>query len=138
MTNRQRICLAIMLGALTACSDSDESSVSQPASSLFSQQVVPLLQTKCATCHLTGSEAGSLSLVPAKAFGSLVDRPSTEVPALMLVKPGAPDESYLIMKLEGTQAQHGGSGMQMPLGAAPLSASQIEPIRKWILDGAGR
>lgn len=49
---------------------------------------------------------------------------------------GKPDDSYFIMKLEGTHVAAGGSGWQMPLSAAPLDKPTIAKFRKWIADGA--
>ena len=48
------------------------------------------------------------------------------------VAPNDPDNSYLIMKLEGTQA----TGQQMPIGAAALDQTVIDVVRQWITDGA--
>ena len=45
---------------------------------------------------------------------------------------GNPDISYLIQKLEGTVA----GSSQMPLGAAPLSQTDIDVIRLWVTNGA--
>ena len=54
---------------------------------------------------------------------------------ILRVAPGAPDDSYLVHKIEGTAAQ----GQQMPPnGAAPLSQAEIGAIRQWITDGAAR
>lgn len=135
------ITLSAML--LAACSGGTDNNTKPAADgadekqvSLFTSQVEPLLKTSCATCHLTGQEAGAMALVPGKAYAALVDVPSAEMPGLMRVKPGDPDASYLVMKLEGTHLEHGGSGAQMPFGAAPLTPEQIAPIRQWISEGA--
>lgn len=55
-----------------------------------------------------------------------------EVPTLLRVAPGDPDNSYLIQKLEGTASV----GEQMPLGMTPLPQASIDVIRQWILEGA--
>jgi hypothetical protein len=55
---------------------------------------------------------------------------------MLRVRPSVPDSSYLVHKIQGTQASVGGSGGQMPLGGAPLSQSQIDLIRAWIAAGA--
>jgi len=140
-----RLALPLMMAmALAACGskkegdakDSADASAASAQPSLFEAEIAPMLQTHCAVCHLTGQEAGNMSLVPAKAVAALVNVKSTEAPALTRVVPGDPDNSYLIMKLEGTQDKHGGVGAQMPFGAPPLSPDQIAKIRKWIADGA--
>ena len=98
--------------------------------------LVPLIESQCATCHLTGEEAGGLSMVGDVARDFLVGKPSQEVPAIMRVVAGNPDASYLVMKLEGTHLTHGGSGGQMPFGAPPLPPEQIAKVRQWIAAGA--
>jgi hypothetical protein len=55
---------------------------------------------------------------------------------MMRVKPFLPDSSYLIHKIEGTQADVGGSGERMPRGGMPLTQAQIDLIRAWITVGA--
>lgn len=114
----------------------DAATEAKAEASLFETKVQPILSQRCVACHLTGIEAGELALVPGKAIGSLVDVPSIEAEGLMRVKPGDPDGSYLIMKLEGTHAQNGGSGAKMPFGAPPLSPEDISTIRDWIKQGA--
>jgi hypothetical protein len=101
----------------------------------FKQSIVPVLKSKCATCHLTGQEGGRLALYPGAAYASLVAAKSNEAD-LLLVKPGAPDESYLLMKLQGTHLEHGGQGARMPFGAPPLEAETIAKVRDWIAAGA--
>ena len=103
---------------------------------VFARDIAPILATNCATCHQVGTEAGRMSLVPRRAIASLVNQPSVGAPRLKRVEPGKPDRSYLIMKLEGTQVAHGGSGARMPFGAAPFSAERIALFRRWIAQGA--
>ena len=132
-----------VLLALSACSgeapDRTElgaSGAPAAAQSLFQSDIAPLLAASCATCHLTGDEAGNISLVPDRAIATLVGVKARGAPALMRVVPGDPDQSYLVMKLEGTQIAHGGNGAQMPFGAPPLSPDRIAMIREWIKQGA--
>lgn len=106
-----------------------ESSVS------FREVIVPVLKSKCASCHLTGQEPGGLALHPEAAYASLVGVKSSEA-NLPRVKPGAPDASYLLMKLEGTHLDHGGKGARMPFGAPALDSQMIGKFRQWISDGA--
>lgn len=124
--------------ALAAATQGGEPARAQaaPAKSLYRAQVAPLLASQCATCHLTGAEAGNMALVPNKAIASLVNVKATGAPALARVVPGKPDQSYLVMKLEGTQVRHGGTGARMPFGAGPLAPEKIALIRRWIAEGA--
>jgi hypothetical protein len=90
----------------------------------------------CSGCHTgpasdmlpSGLDLTSLSM----SFMSLVGVASVQEPAVERVAAGAPDDSYLIHKLEGT-AQTGG---QMPLFGQPLDQATIDTIRQWITDGA--
>lgn len=101
----------------------------------FQKDLIPLLKRRCASCHITGDEPGNLSLIPKRAYASLVDAPSKES-SLKRVTPGSPDESYLLHKLQGTQLEVGGAGSQMPFMAPALSKDQIARIRTWIVNGA--
>jgi hypothetical protein len=90
----------------------------------------------CSVCHAGGSAPEGLRLDAADSYDLLVGVPSTEVPALLRVKPGDPDNSYIIQKLEG----HAAVGAQMPFGCPStqpcLTTSTIAFIRQWITDGA--
>lgn len=87
----------------------------------------------CTQCHAGASAPLSFSLQAGFSYGQLVGVPSVEAPELSRVDPGQPDNSYLVMKIEGAPGITGG---RMPLGLAPLSADQIAAIRTWIADGA--
>lgn len=87
----------------------------------------------CTQCHAGASAPLSFSLQAGFSYDQLVGVPSVEVPALFRVDPRQPDNSYLVMKIEGAPGITGG---RMPLGLSPLSAEQIAAIRAWIADGA--
>ena len=87
----------------------------------------------CIQCHAGASAPLSLSLQAGFSYDQLVGVPSVEAPELLRVDPGQPDDSYLVMKIEGAPGITGG---RMPLGLSPLSAEQIAAIRTWIADGA--
>lgn len=101
----------------------------------FARDLVPVLRTRCAICHLTGQEPGYMKLYPSAAYASLVNVPSSEGP-LKRVQPGAPQRSYLMHKLDGTHLDAGGAGEQMPLGQPPLDEAVRERFRAWIDQGA--
>jgi hypothetical protein len=86
----------------------------------------------CTVCHAGGGAPQGLRLDATNSYALLVGVPSTEVPSILRVKPGDPDNSYLIQKLEG----HAAVGAQMPFGGPPLPAATIAVIRQWITDGA--
>ncbi|HLF10494.1 MAG TPA: Ig-like domain-containing protein, partial [Gammaproteobacteria bacterium] len=86
----------------------------------------------CVACHVGASAPVGLRLDQNNSYALLVGVASTEVPALLRVAAGNPNNSYLIQKLEGTAAVGG----RMPLGGTPLPQADINMIRQWITDGA--
>lgn len=86
----------------------------------------------CTACHAGGGAPQGLRLDATNSYSLLVGVPSTEVPSVVRVKAGDPDNSYVIQKLEG----HAAVGAQMPFGGPPLPAATIAVIRQWITDGA--
>jgi len=86
----------------------------------------------CTVCHAGADAPHGLRLDAADSYGLLVGVPSAEVPSLLRVKAGDPDNSYLIQKLEG----HAAVGARMPLGGPYLSNDVIAVIRQWITAGA--
>jgi hypothetical protein len=88
----------------------------------------------CTVCHAGADAPHGLRLDAADSYGLLVGVPSGEVPSLLRVKAGDPDNSYLIQKLEG----HAAVGARMPLGGPYLSNDVMAVIRQWITAGALR
>ena len=103
----------------------------------FSRQVIPVLRTRCAVCHMTGTEPGNMRLFPSAAYDSIVGAESVSTGRL-LVSAGNPDESYLLHKIRGTHLDMGGEGSRMPQGQAPLSQEVITLIEMWVAQGAER
>jgi hypothetical protein len=87
----------------------------------------------CTRCHSGPAAPQGLQLDAQHSYALLVGVPSTESPALLRVKPGDPDSSYIVQKLEGAP---GIVGARMPFGGPYLSQSTIDIIRQWITDGA--
>lgn len=102
----------------------------------FKGDIVPILKTRCAVCHMTGKEAGRMALTPNAAYASIVSVPSIEAKALNRIEPGKPEASYLIAKIEGTHIGKGGIGARMPFGAPPLPQDQIDLFKAWVKAGA--
>jgi hypothetical protein len=76
------------------------------------------------------------SSAPGLSYGMIVGVPSQEAPSLLRIKPGDPDNSYLVQKIEGQAAV----GAQMPDGCPVtqpcLSQATIAMIREWVSEGA--
>lgn len=132
--------LALPVLAVSACDGGDGSGLitEPPPPSVFGPNFSEIQDSvftpTCATsgCHAGAGAPQGLRLDAASSFGLLVNVASMEVPSLLRVEPGDPDDSYLIQKLEGTAAV----GERMPLGGPPLEQAAIDVIRQWILDGA--
>jgi len=104
----------------------------EPVVSLFRQIQDNIFTPTCVECHAGTFAPVGLQLEDGIAFSQLVGVASFEVPELSRVAPGDPDNSYLVQKIEGTQA----IGGQMPLGGPPLSQELMDLVRQWISDGA--
>ena len=87
----------------------------------------------CSKCHIGASAPEGLQLDAAHSYNLLVGVPSNEQPSLLRVKPGDPDNSYMVHKIEGLAGIFGG---QMPLGETPLTPATIAAMKQWITDGA--
>lgn len=128
--------VATLLAAtlLAACEHDDPVSVEPPAPTLTSIQNA-IFTTTCAVsgCHLGANAPRGLDLSAGESWGNLVNVASGGVPGIDRVEPGDPDNSYLVMKLEGAS---GIVGQRMPQGRDPLSSDQIQAIRDWIEAGA--
>lgn len=86
----------------------------------------------CSVCHAGAGAPEGLELDAGHSYALLVGVPSTEVPSVLRVKPGDPDNSYLIQKLRGTASV----GARMPFGEAALPDATLAVISQWISDGA--
>lgn len=144
-----RILLSALLG--TACAGDgtglDENGIPvghgpqapgpQPTLTL-SAGVQPIFSVSCALsgCHVGPNAVLGQDLSVGRTFGSVVDVPSVEAPALRRVRPFLPDSSYLVHKIQGTQATVGGSGERMPLIGGAVTAEEIAVVRAWIAAGA--
>jgi hypothetical protein len=133
------LCVLIALaGCSSAAPATPTATTTAPATKAgisFSKDIQPIFAANCLICHQGAAGIGGLSLDPAAAYNNLVNKPSTES-SLMRVVPGAPEKSYLLNKVLGTQTQAGGIGAQMPFNAPPLSQDMVNKIQQWISQGA--
>ncbi len=90
----------------------------------FEHRIAPILTAHCVRCHNDQQRRGELSLQTRSALRAGGE--SGEV-----VQPGDPDSSYLVDLITPVDGE-----AAMPKGAAPLSASEIDTVRRWIDDGA--
>lgn len=100
----------------------DAPSVPEPVREVF--------RSHCAGCHKGAFAPKRLKLDAEAVPASVVSVASQEKPDLMLVAPGAPEASYLIMKVKGSE---GISGKPMPpAGRTPLTDEEIVLLEEWI------
>jgi uncharacterized protein YjdB len=97
-------------------------------------EIQPIWDQNCIGCH---GLSGGLNLAAGASYDNLVNARSTSS-ALFRVQPGAPESSYLYIKLTGPCPSADCSGRRMPQGLPPLDPVLVERIRAWIASGAPR
>ena len=100
----------------------------------FVTQIQPVFDTTCSFigCHVASEQSPlveGLVLAAGLSLENLLEVPSRESASLNRVKTGAPDESYITLKLEGSE---GILGARMPQGGPFLTPAQIGRFRLWI------
>lgn len=92
----------------------------------FSAEIQPIFNSSCIACH---GGSGGLSL-DSPSYNQIVNVTSSR--SFLYISPSDPDNSYLLMKIEGDSRI---AGSPMPLGGT-LNATEKTLIRKWIEQGA--
>src|SRR5262245_48481298 len=100
-------------------------SMGQPAAGTidYTTQVHALFAEKCLACHSQEKRSGGLSLA---AYDDVLNG-GRSGPA---VRPGKSANSILVQRITGSGAT------RMPIGGAPLSATEIGILTTWIDQGA--
>ncbi len=91
--------------------------------------VSEILNKKCIRCHTNKNNDDGLDFRDEYIFATAVNRPSNQKPEVVIIQPGDPENSYLIMKISNDP---GIEGNQMPLGGEKLSEDNIQEIANWI------
>jgi hypothetical protein len=115
---------------LEACVDMD----SNPATPVdFKTQVRPIIDARCASCHVygRGTEQGYREVGFDQGTLGTLRKGGTNTRTNILV-PGKPCSSAYVQKIRGTFA----TGARMPRNAPPLSREEIQVIMDWIAEGA--
>ena len=118
-----------------------------PAGPSFAHDIQPVLERMCARargCHgAEPTDSVTLDLRAAAAWRELVGHPAEARPGAMRVKPGAPDESFLVAKLRGRLGPREGKPMPIdastgaPVVPSPVDSAYIDWIlAPWIAAGA--
>ena len=106
--------------------------INPPVTSDFQQIQDTVFTPICTQCHIGANAPQGLRLDAANSYAMIVNVASNEVPGLLRINPGNPDQSYLVQKIQGNAAVGG----RMPLGQAPLPQDRIDLIRQWVAGGA--
>ncbi len=139
MKNALSIVLALSALALSGCSGTGDGLDENGRPLGESLPLVPLnvqeiFDDNCIACHSGAGAPQGLGLAVTESYDKLVGVASGQQPSFPLVDPGFPDNSYLVMKLEGDPAIS--PYAQMPVGYPPLAQATIDIIRQWVTDGA--
>lgn len=100
-----------------------------PASSgmvSYYKQVRPLFQVHCQGCHQPAKAQGGYVMTDYETVLKAGDR---GIPGVVL---GKPEKSHLIDQI----TPHGAKRAEMPRGAEPMPAKDVELIRRWVAEGA--
>jgi hypothetical protein len=111
-----------------------ERSATTAASVSYAADVQPIFDASCAgaACHAGVMPSAGLDLRPAASYGQLVEVPAEQCASRLRVAPGAPDQSYLVDKIRGTNLC---AGTRMPKDSS-LSPAEIQLVVDWIAAGA--
>lgn len=135
--NTRLIAMTTVASALAACGQAGPvASTKTSGGPVDYEQVQALFDTKCAGCH--PNVMASLDLTGERSYEQLVGVPATEAPTLYRVIAGDPGNSFLFMKIAGREGlgNDPGVGGRMPQGQGPLSATEVDLVRRWIEQGA--
>jgi hypothetical protein len=124
----------------------------------FKDEVLPLMRRSCglsSSCHgTTGNPPGYVYLgspasgpaptdLEIQAMFDEMLAPAKEAVGMARVKPGAPDQSFLMYKMDGDLSCKGitcdstlGCGTSMPQSSPILSLDERNLVRRWISQGA--
>ncbi|HEX6987048.1 MAG TPA: c-type cytochrome domain-containing protein, partial [Planctomycetaceae bacterium] len=111
---------AALVSLVVASAASSWSPAAEPVD--FARDVAPIFERRCLRCHRPDNEKGDLSLATA-----------ADLTEAGHVVPGEPQSSYLLDLV--TPAAEG-ERPAMPKEGEPLSAEEVETLRRWIAGGA--
>ena len=92
----------------------------------YEQDILPILENRCANCHLDGSSKGGI------AFD--LDKVGRDIGAGKKIVPGDPDASDLIERV--TLPEDDGDVMPPQGKGRPLSENDVAKLKEWIAAGA--
>lgn len=120
--NFKAFAMAVVAMGLAAPAFAKEEPVS------FSEDIQPILQIRCATCHQPGGDGLEKSGLDLTTYAGLM-KGTKHGP---MVVAGDPVTSNLMVLIDGKADK----SLQMPHGKKKLSSCDRDLIRKWIKQGA--
>ena len=138
MTTRVSLAIAVIL--VSGCGDKEaDGPPAEP--NLVPLTVQSIFTTNCAKsgCHAGSSPQQGMNLSENTAYGAIVNITSNEKSTVKRIKPGDPDNSYLVQKIEGAVTITG-DRMPKDQGASGpggyLTQTDIDSVRAWVTAGA--
>lgn len=123
--NRRSLVWLPVAGALLAAA----SGCGRAPAVSYGQDVAPILEKHCKSCHLPGEAGYVVSGFDLSGYDSLME--GTQYGPVVL--PGDPLTSVLVMLIEG----RADPSLKMPHGdASPLTQDEIQTIHRWVEQGA--
>ena len=123
--------------ALAGCPATPTPTTAAPATFETVQQTIFLPRCAIPTCHTAQARSGNLALDADHAYSELVGvEPfvdSARFAGLLRVDAGHPENSFLLVKLEGPPPDQ---GSRMPLTGPLLTDAEVQLVRDWIAQGA--
>lgn len=117
---RLLVVVCVVSGAVVRDLRADDAPAEPPVS--FYRQVRPIVQRHCSGCHQASKSGGKLIVTDFASF-----QKGGESGASWVAQ--KPDDSLVVQYISGEKPE-------MPRGAEPLLAKQVELIRQWIAQGA--
>lgn len=127
------VVLLVASGPVDSAAVTTSNQTAPPAS--FAANVQPIFSASCAKvgCHTGTVPQAGMNLTAGSAYAAIVNIVANSAPSFKRVNPGDPNNSYIVMKLEGDPRIQGN---RMPDDGLFLTPAQVQVIRTWILQGA--
>ena len=144
---------ALWMGFAMGCGDDSEvtttddtpAAASQPIkpaeelpSVSFARDVQPIFEARCVDCHHPDNAVKVDLTQPFDPLVGIVNRPNTWTRSekTVLVVPGDPEASALVLKVSATDLDPKVDGDVMPWSIPRVTDAELESLRSWIQSGA--
>ncbi len=142
-TTRLAVCARWSVFAVLACVALPSCGGEEDDGITFGDDIQPLFNRRCTTCHHPSSPIGVDIQNPFAAMRGLVgsvnswdeEYPEDNLPALNVV-PFEPENSFLMEKITGELPANGHGGSVMPLQVPPVTPQELALLEQWVTDGA--